>query len=678
MITHTALAGLMLALVFLGYAIAAILLRRGDQRWMESARRAVQAASMLTSLALAFFLYLLVHQRVEYAAVYRVIRSGMSLAARVSALWGGQTGSLLLWTWLLGMVAFVAAHKAKKSDPLYRPWLLLFTLLPFASYLVLVIFFDNPFARWWLFSDGGTTAAVFSPSGAVALPRPDDGAGLNPLLRHPAMVIHPPLLYLGFISFTLPFAEAMAALMSGEATRDVMNSIRRGTLVAWFFLTLGLTLGSRWAYDVLGWGGYWGWDPVEIAGLLPWLTSSAVLHLMMRGTRHKGRTRLVLGGTLLTFCLVILGSFLTRSGLLTSVHAFAESTLSPALLAIFIASVAGSFGIWLRGRAAPRQSRGQTIVSFWGVVLDGSALVLILLLIVCLVGLAVPVGSEWLMDQAMIVGPAYYRQATGPLWLLLLALVAPTPLYPHSMRRGSQSLRSLVVATSLSVLVSAAVNGLLPLNLLETALLFMSVLYFLLLTEQILRRGKDCSGRRSDRSLRPHTARFAGIVLLHLGVFLFAWGVLGMERQQTIQGALAAGGHLEVGEYTVRLDEVVRNVPDEQRTLVVATVSLYEQAPDAVVRLARVFPALEQDLVYDQVRAIPGVYSRIDKDLYVLFTGWNPEIDVPASLRVMMNPLANFLWIGGLAMASGALVMMIPDVFERRSDQDEASNEAGQ
>ena len=662
MIANTALAGLMLALIALLYASAVILFKRSDDRWVESARRAVQSASLLVSLALGLFVYLLLTNRVEFAAVYRVTRSTMSAVTRLTALWGGQTGSLLFWTWLLGMVALVTASVSVSSDSRQQPWLLFFGLLPFAGFLSLVLFLDNPFSRWWLLADGSSLAAVFLPGDAVTVMQPADGIGLNPLLRHPAMVLHPPVLYLGFTIFALPFAQAMAGLMTGIWNRDVLASIRRSTLVGWFFLTLGLILGSRWAYDVLGWGGYWGWDPVEIAGLLPWLTSSAALHLLAIRSRTRRRDVLILGVVLLTFCLVILGSFLTRSGILTSVHTFADSPLSPALLVLFTGVSLVSLVIWILSMKCGEKDHKPGSLSFWNVILDGSAVVLILLLVICLVGLSVPVVGEWVTGRAMIVGPAYYRQATGPLWMLLLVLTALSPLFPRRIALRCESLRAPGIALLMAVAVGLLARGALALSSGEISVV-MAMTMYLLLAFLAVREGR----LTSPGSHKPRV-RFIGVVLIHLGVFFFASGVAGMEGQETFQATLSPGERMTAEDYSIRLDDISRQPVDEYRNVTVASVSIYDRAPDAIHRIAEVYPGLEEDLVYEQVRALPGVASSVSRDIYVLFTAWN--VNGSASLRVLVNPLANCLWIGGLLMAAGALVVMIPDVFRHRNDDD--------
>jgi cytochrome c-type biogenesis protein CcmF len=256
----------------------------------------------------------------------------MPLYLRVTALWGGQAGSLLFWSWLMSAFASAVTLRKWQRDREFLPWVIVVALVTLAFFLILTLFIENPFERIWQTPAGMTSVAMFQPAG-MSLYAPPDGNGLNPLLRHPGMIIHPPMLYLGFVSFVIPFAFAFAALVTGRSDDRWIRLTRRWTLVAWLFLSLGLLLGGRWAYDVLGWGGYWGWDPVEIAAFMPWLTGTAFLHSVMVQEKRGMLKRWNMVLIILTYALVIFGTFLTRSGVLSSVHAFAQSAIGPLFFA---------------------------------------------------------------------------------------------------------------------------------------------------------------------------------------------------------------------------------------------------------------------------------------------------------------------------------------------------------
>ena len=250
---------------------------RRQPAWIESARHAMLLTWPLLTVASVCLISLLVTGAYEVEYVASTTSNAMPVYLKITAWWGGQAGSLLFWSWLMAGFATVASLRNWDRDREFLPWVIVVTMVTLAFFLSLTVFFENPFVRLWMTSAGEQAGAMFQPAGAVAL-TPADGRGLNPLLRHPGMVIHPPMLYLGFVSFVIPFAFAMAALITRRTDDRWIRITRRWTLVAWLFLSLGLILGGRWAYDVLGWGGYWGWDPVENAAFMPWLTGTAFLH----------------------------------------------------------------------------------------------------------------------------------------------------------------------------------------------------------------------------------------------------------------------------------------------------------------------------------------------------------------------------------------------------------------
>lgn len=247
--------------------------------WVESARRSMLLMFPLISIAAASLIFLLVNDHYEVSFVYEVTSRSMPTYLKVTAWWGGQAGSLVFWSWLLAAFASAVTIRKWDRDIEFLPWVIVVCSTTMIFFLGLVVFYENPFARFWSVL-GNIEPHMLAPAGATLFTA-QDGRGLNPLLRHPGMVIHPPMLYLGFVSFVIPYAFAMAALITGRTDDRWIRLTRRWSLWAWLFLSFGLVLGGRWAYDVLGWGGYWGWDPVEIAAFMPWLTGTAFLHSVM-------------------------------------------------------------------------------------------------------------------------------------------------------------------------------------------------------------------------------------------------------------------------------------------------------------------------------------------------------------------------------------------------------------
>lgn len=263
-----------------GTVAAYIGARRRSASLVDSARNSMLLTFPLLSISALSLIYLLVNGHFEVQYVTEVSSTSMPTYLRVTALWGGQAGSLLFWSWLMSAFASAVMLRRWDRDREFLPWVILVSLATLTFFLILSIFVENPFVSFWQSPTGNIITAMFQPAGATPFV-PQDGNGLNPLLRHPGMIIHPPMLYLGFVSFVIPYAFAIAALVTGRTDDRWIRITRRWTLVAWLFLSLGLVLGAWWAYDVLGWGGYWGWDPVEIAAFMPWLTGTAFLHSVM-------------------------------------------------------------------------------------------------------------------------------------------------------------------------------------------------------------------------------------------------------------------------------------------------------------------------------------------------------------------------------------------------------------
>jgi cytochrome c-type biogenesis protein CcmF len=330
MLPNLGYGSLVITLIVSIYAIVAAVIgeRRNLYKFVESARLALLLTFPLLSLTVISLIALLVNQNYEVQYVYNVTSSTMPLYLKITALWGGQAGSLVFWAWLMSAFGSAVTLRRWDRDLDLLPWVIVVTSVTLAFFLFMVIAFENPFIRFWTSTTGRELVTMFAPAGSQLI-HPFDGRGLNPLLRHPGMVIHPPMLYLGFVSFVIPYAFGFAALITGRKDDRWIRLTRRWTLVAWMFLSIGLILGSRWAYDVLGWGGYWAWDPVENAAFMPWLSGTAFLHSVMiqekRGLFKRWNMILVI----LTYSLVIFGTFLTRSGVLSSVHAFAQSAIGP-------------------------------------------------------------------------------------------------------------------------------------------------------------------------------------------------------------------------------------------------------------------------------------------------------------------------------------------------------------
>src|SRR6266851_5233453 len=392
------------------YAVSIALLgvRLGRQEMVRSAERATYGVFGLVSIAMLAMLYALLTHDFHLQYVANVSNRAMPTFYLVAALWGGQEGSMLLWLWILALYSALVVAQHRFRSRALLPYMIATLMLTALLFLTMLIVAENPFQR---------------------LPQaPRDGRGLNPLLQHPLMVIHPPMLYLGFVGFTIPFAFAMGALASGQLDTHWLRSVRRWTLVPWLLLAVGILLGSQWAYVELGWGGYWAWDPVENASLMPWLTGTAFLHSVMiqekRGMMRVWNVWLVFT----TFLLVIFGTFLTRSGVVSSVHAFAQSSIGRWFVGFLIIIISACLIAFLKNRDYLRSDNQlDSMISRESSFLFNN-LILLVACVAVLSGTLFPVLSEAIQGHQVTVGAPFYNSVAIPVALLLLLLTALGPL----------------------------------------------------------------------------------------------------------------------------------------------------------------------------------------------------------------------------------------------------------
>ena len=635
---------------------------KNRQDWVESARRAMLLTFPLLSIASLALVILLLSGAYEVAFVYGVTQNAMEPYLRATAWWGGQAGSLLFWSWLLS--AFTSAVTIRKwdRDREFLPWVIVVSLVTVAFFVGMNVLLENPFERYW-FYQGQEIQAMFAPAGATLI-QPQDGRGLNPLLRHPGMIIHPPMLYLGFVSFVIPYAFAIAALVTGRSDDRWIRLTRRWTLIAWLFLSLGLVLGGRWAYDVLGWGGYWGWDPVEIAAFMPWLTGTAFLHSVMiqekRGLFKRWNMVLVI----LTYSLVIFGTFLTRSGVLSSVHAFAQSAIGPLFFAYIAITLFITLGLLLwRWNDLHSEGEMHSLLSRESLFLINN-LLFMGILAVCFWGVIFPLISELFTGQKVTVGPPFYERATGPLFagLLLLMGIAPLSAWGHSTIKSLG--RALWKPAIFSFVVLALVIGLGVRN--PWAVLgFWLVAFTAAITLYDYGRAVMARSRRANENLALALWRLAarnrrryGGYIIHLGVVLMALGVIGIEMFQTeTQGTIKPNESLTLAGYTMEFRELANFDTQDGRNVARAVVQISKG--DQVV--GELYPRRDYYYAQQQPMTIPGVRSTIEDDFYVLLVDWQPISTSGATFKLYHNPLVNWLWFGGFIFILGTMVAAWPD-----------------
>lgn len=651
MIADLGFFALLLAFLAAVYAVGASWYgnRTAKAVWVESARNALILTLPLVFLACLSLVVSLLGSDFSLEYVWRVSSREMPTYLKVTALWGGQAGSLLFWNLLLAV--FTAAAMARnwnKERPL-MPYALIVAGITQIFFLAISLFIENPFARM---------ASI-----------PPDGNGLNPLLRHPGMIIHPPMLYLGFTGFTIPFTFAMAALMANKLDDSWIRTTRRWTLVAWLFLSLGLILGGRWAYDVLGWGGYWAWDPVENASFMPWLAGTAFLHSVMIQEKRDMFRMWNIFLIILTYCLVILGTFVVRSGIISSVHSFAQSAIGPFFFG-FIAFMFLFSAYWMHKRrdelATPNHL--QSFFSREAAFLYNNFLILAILGIVFLFTYY-PIFTEIISGEQGFLGPPVYEQALAPLFALLVLLMGVAPLtmwYRTSAQRIGLALRwpALVTTVLIALLFIVGVRS-------WAALIgFWVVTFSTILT--LLEFGKGTRARMK-RGERPWTAfynllgrnrRRYGGYWIHLGVLVMAFGIINVELfQQETQIRLQAGESVTLGGYEMRFESVGQYAGLDDLIVTEAAVSVYRDGRF----LRSLAPRSEFYTRTGQPMTIPAARSTLAEDFYVLLINWEPTSADSATFRIYLNPLINWVWAGGIIFVIGTLIAAWPDRREERA-----------
>ncbi len=640
------------------------------ERWVLSARNAALITWPLITTACIAMIAAQATGEYNIAYVWETTNTAAPLFFKLTALWGGQPGSLLFWAWVMSTFSGASILLNWRGERRLMPWVITFTMATLGFFLALVVLVENPFARYWSINGADPIQAVFAPIGAVLF-QPNDGKGLNPLLRHPGMIIHPPVLYAGFVGMTIPWAFAMAALASGQLNTNWIRATRRWALVAWLFLSMGLLLGGRWAYDVLGWGGYWGWDPVENSALLPWLTATAFLHSVMiqekRGMLKVWNMFLVI----LSFLLVIMGTFNTRSGLVESVHSFARSQIGLPMFLFLAVMISGSLGLWLwrwqRGDLRSEHQLDGLLSRESLFILNNWVFIAITLMVAW--GIYAPTFTELLRGERITLGTEYYKYYTVPLFGILYVLMGVAPLVAwkrSSWKALGKSMRVSLVATAL-VVVGLALAGTTPGALVAYGIVTLAGVSTLV----EFYRGAEARVRSHGENpvqalltLFERNRRRYGGYFIHMGVVIIGIGIIGSTvYQQTTQQSVNPGESIKLGPYTMRYDRVFQADADDGRGMVIAETTVFRDGQ--VVAMLRP----RKDFFGKDINpmTIAGQYSTLESDFYVLLNDWQGD---RVTFKIFLNPLINLVWWGGIVLMIGTAIAAWPsperETAERR------------
>jgi len=612
-----------------------------------SGERAVYSIWVLITMASAILVYAIMTGDFRYAYVAEHSNKSMPLLYKFTAWWGGQEGSLLLWSWLLSTYAAVVTFTNRRKHRSFMPYVIGVLATVQTFFLMLNNFIANPFQM------------LAQDKLIVAVP---DGNGLSPLLQYPAMAIHPPMLYLGYVGFAVPFAFAIGSLITRQPGEGWIHTTRRWTLVTWLFQSCGIMLGAAWAYHVLGWGGYWGWDPVENASLLPWLSGTAFLHSVMMQEK-KGMMKvwnIVLVSA--TFFLCILGTFLTRSGVVQSVHAFARSEIGKYFVSFLALGIAATvFLILDRLDYLKSESQLESVVSRESSFLFNN-LILLASCFAVLWGTLFPVISEAVTGDKISLDADWYNRLMVPIGLFLLFLTGVGPLFAwrktsvESLRRNFQypGIASLVLVVAL---LAAGMRNF-------YALISFGFCLFVALTvlSEFYKGAKSISAKNSMNLARAmvelthrNTRRYGGY-LVHMGIVLMFIGFTGHAFNQNEVKELNIGDHMRVGNYDLRMvnlqegEEASHNFAWHR-----ATMQVSKNGQD----LGFLEPEKRFYLASKEGTSEIGIRQRPNEDLYLNFAGMSDD-NKRAVIQAYVFPLVSWIWVGGLVLIGGTFICLVP------------------
>ncbi|MGI9553281.1 MAG: heme lyase CcmF/NrfE family subunit [Thermodesulfobacteriota bacterium] len=632
------------------YTVASALIgvRFRNRDLVESSRNSAVSILILLFIACASLVYELTHLNFSLRYVALNASTDLPMIYRFTALWAGQAGSLLLWCFVLSIYAAIVVIISNKRDLSFNPYVtaVMFSVLTF--FLYLITFVENPFAK---------------------LPFiPEEGRGLNPILQNGYMAIHPVTLYVGYVGLTIPFAFGMAALLSGRLDDMWIRNSRRWALFAWTFLSVGLILGARWAYLELGWGGYWAWDPVENAAFMPWLAATAFLHSVMIQERKGMLKKWNMILLIITFFLTLFGTFITRSGIISSVHSFAQSDIGPLFLGFIAFVLIFSFGILTyRLKELESEENFDSILSRESAFIFNNLLFLGAAFTVFF-GTLFPIISEAIAGEKILVGPPYFNKVNVPIGLVLIFLMGIGPLI--SWRKSSaDSLRKNFLIPFLTGLLVSVI--LFILNIRDVVALITFGICGFVVSTIVFEFYKGISVRMTRNeniftaftTLISRNKRRYGGYIIHLGVVLIVIGITSSSTFNTENEInINKGEKVKVGKYDLQFLELEKYNNDAKfGTRAVLALSYGNNKTENIYPEKNIYK-YEGNREINQETEV-ALRSTLTDDLYVILS--NVGSDDNITLRVFINPMVSWIWAGGIVVLFGAVITMWPG-FKRK------------
>jgi len=630
------------------YATLASLVGRVKRKpfLIVSGERAVYSIWVLMTIASGVLVYSLLTGDFRMSYVAEHSNRTMPILYKFAAWWGGQEGSLLFWSWLLSTYAAVVVFTNRRKHRDMMPWVIGVMTTVQSFFLVLNNFIANPFR-------------VLAQEKLIV--NVGDGNGLSPLLQYPAMAIHPPMLYLGYVGFCVPFAFAIGSLITRQPGDAWIHTTRRWTLVTWLFQSTGIMLGAAWAYHVLGWGGYWGWDPVENASLLPWLSGTAFLHSVMMQEK-KGMMKvwnIVLVST--TFFLCIFGTFLTRSGVVSSVHAFAQGSIGKFFVTFLAIGIAGTVYLILnRLDFLKSEAQLESVLSRESSFLFNN-LVLLASCFAVLWGTLFPVISEAVTGEKISVDAPFYNRVQVPIGLFMLFLTGVGPLI--AWRRSSfESLRKSFLWPTVAAVGVAAVLAVSGIHHFYALMSFGLSAFVLISVGLEFVKGASAISSKSGTNIltamveltHRNTRRYGGY-LVHVGIVLIFIAFTGKAFDKDAVQEVTPGGTMQIGRYALHVVSFDQG-QNENYQWGKLNIDVSKDGDD----LGKIEPEHRLYRASKSATSEVAIRRRLNEDLYVNFAGTSPD-GQKVIIQAYVFPLVTWIWVGYWVVLIGTLVCLVPN-----------------
>ena len=649
----TPIAGSVAMNLAFGFSILTVLTlflynKNGDERLFLTGQRLALGISFFVFLATFILAYQLVQSNFDIDYVARYTSLETPVVYKISALWAGQSGSLLFWLFILSIYTTIVILQNQQKHNSLMPWVIITLAIVQMFFLVLTNYVTNPFKP---------TDADFIVS---------NGNGLNPLLQNVTMATHPPTLYLGYVGFSVPFGFAISAMINRDTSPLWIQSIRRWSLVAWLFLSIGIILGGWWAYRELGWGGYWAWDPVENASFMPWLTATAFVHSIIIQEKKDMLRVWNMALIIITFTLCIFGTFLTRSGVMSSVHSFTGSSLGPIFLTFVFSIMIISFGMMYFRRNELRSTKKMESFTSRESGFLFNNMVFVVMCFAVFWGTLFPVFSEAIRGTKITVGPPFFNQINIPIGLILLALTGIGPLLAWRKTGKKILIRNFTfpIITGLIVAILLLIIGLRGAVVISFSLgAFVTATITTEFTRGIQARRKKFNESIITALIKmvsKNRSRYGGYVV-HLGIVFMFVGFTGHAFDQEKEFSLKVGESNHVAGYNFKLIQM----SETERPNHYAWISDLRVTNDEGKFVTNLHP--EKRIYFhrnpDPNRRQPhselDIYTTMNRDIYSIFSDVDSENSV-AFIKIMVNPLVQWVWLGGYILVFGTIVALWP------------------